>query len=102
MITQYVDKLKDACARGTGLRRRLTGEIVDADEKVAVWKHLESSGAQFHQEGYCRCWRIARISRGAGVKIALGGLAYDLGPSAVRRRGHRRCPLSMDERQPEF
>ena len=48
MITQYVDKLKDACAREDGIAAaELTGEIVDADEKVAVWKHLESSERSF-------------------------------------------------------
>ncbi len=48
MITQYVDRLKDACTREDGIAAaELTAEITDADEKVAVWKHLEPSERSF-------------------------------------------------------
>ena len=47
MITQYVDRLKDACTREDGIAAGIGAEITDADEKVAVWKHLESSERSF-------------------------------------------------------
>ncbi len=48
MVSQYVDRLKDAVSRDDGIAAaELADEIQDADEKVAVWSFLESQERTF-------------------------------------------------------